>query len=118
MPTIEDHTNRLQLLICCIADKGSKLSDKLKISTDCCCDINIFELLTMYWSVLVCYNPDVTTNCLTQEEVDSIWDDISCRCGLCFNPYGTDYSSLSSRDGRITEDGDRRITEDGDIRIL
>jgi len=52
-----DHEHRLRLFMCCLAQKGVDLSNKLRISTSCSCDISTFELLHMYWSVLVCYKP-------------------------------------------------------------
>ena len=115
--TLEDQYNRLQHFMCCLGSKGAALAAKLRISTDCCCDINTFELLVMYWSVLVCYDPTVTTNCLTQAQIDAIWDDIACKCGICFNPYGSIYTSSTSG-SRITEAGDTRITDDGETRIV
>lgn len=115
--TYNDQQNRLQRFLCCLGSKGSDLSKKLRISTDCCCDINTFETLVMYWHVLVCYNPENENNCLTQTEIDTIWDDISCKCGICFSPYGSIYSD-STRSVRITEDNIRRITENGNIRTL
>ena len=35
---------------------------------------------------------DVTKNCLTQTEVDSMWDYISSKCHICFAPYNTTYT--------------------------
>lgn len=116
-----DNYNRLQHFMCCLGQKGADISTKLKYSTDCCCEINTFELLHMYWSVLVCYDPTATGNCLTQTQISAIWDDIACKCGTCFSPYGSIYTAArfinSSSGQRITEAGDRRITEAGDLRI-
>mgnify|MGYP001569458441 CR=1 FL=1 len=116
-PTQNDHTQRLRLFMCCLGEKGNSLANKLKISTDCCCEINTFELLIMYWSVLECYDPTLTTNCLTQAQVDTIWDDISCKCSICFAPYGSTYTAALLPQ-RITQLNDRRITETGDYRVI
>jgi|SRR3990167_2938272 len=115
--SLADHYNRLQHFMCCLGSKGSELASKLRYSSDCCCEINTFELLVMYWEVLICYNPLATGNCLTQAQIDTIWDDISKKCGICFNPYGSIYTSLREGSSRITAGGDLRITASDDFRI-
>lgn len=35
---------------------------------------------------------DTDLNCLTQDEVDSMWDYVSKKCNLCFAPYDTVYT--------------------------
>ncbi len=119
-----DHYNRLQHFMCCLGSKGATLATKLRISTDCCCDINTFELLCMYWSVLECYDPTALNNCLTQAQINAIWDDIACKCGLCFSPYGSIYTLAGNRCGtgvssqRVTESGYTRVTQLGETRDL
>ena len=114
-----DNYNRLQHFMCCLGSKGAELSTKLKISSDCCCDINTFELLMMYWSVLECYDPTATGNCLTQAQIDAIWDDVACKCGLCFAPYGSLYTATAIGCGnRIVTSGEYRITSNGDYRVI
>ncbi len=113
-----DHYFRLQQFMCCLGEKGNSLAKKLRISTDCCCDINTFELLVMYWSVLECYDPTAAYNCLTQQQIDLIWDDISEKCGLCFPPYGQQLINPRFTGLRITENYSRRITEDGFYREI
>ena len=118
IPSIQDQVVRLQQALCCLGGKGSALATKLKLGMAECCDINEFELHVAYLDILRCYDPTVTGNCLTQQEVDAIWDSISCYCGLCFTPYGTVYS-LSAFSGpfvpsyMLTQDNFLFITEEG-----
>lgn len=114
-----DNYNRLQHFMCCLGSKGSALATKLRYSTDCCCDINTLNLLVMYWHVLVCYDPTATGNCLTQAQINKIWDDISCKCGLCFASYGSLYTTATVGCGnRIVTSGEYRITSDGSFRVI
>jgi hypothetical protein len=114
-----DNYNRLQHFMCCLGNKGHELSKKLRHSTDCCCDINNLNLLVMYWHVLECYDPTATGNCLTQSQIDAIWEDISCKCGLCFAPYGSLYTNATTGCGtRIVNSGEARITPLGDTRVI
>lgn len=116
--TLADQTNRLQHFMCCLGEYGNKLSLKLKLGLSSICEINTFQLLVMYWDVLECYNPENETNCLTQSQIDLIWDDISEKCGICFSPYGSTYILEGTIVRRITEDGTLRITENGNQRII
>lgn len=116
-----DNYNRLQHFMCALGQKGVDLTKRLKLGVDCCCETNTFNLLHMYWSVLVCYDPTRDDNCLTQTEIDAIWDDVACKTGICFSPYGTIYTAArfaSPASGqRILESGEYRITEESNFRI-
>lgn len=116
-PTYNDHYHRLQLFMCCIADKGYSVSKKLRISNDCCCEIEELERLMLYWFALECYNPDLQTNCLTQTQVDDIWSCISKICGLCFAPYGSTYTQSNTGSRLISGGGDRVVDENGNYVI-
>lgn len=116
--TFDDHFHRLQLFMCCIAENGYLLSKKLRISANCCCDIERLNILTMYWCTLECYNPDVDTNCLTQEQIDLIWEDISKKCGLCFAPYGSVYTTGHVGNRLVAGNGDIIVDENGNYLYL
>ena len=119
--TIADQEQRLRLLLCCMGIKGDALATKLRLGLDCRHDIEHLDLLTMYWDALICFDPD-NIDCLTQSQIDKIWDKVSEICGICFAPYGSTYylpSQLPSQiSSRITESNEFRITELGDRRIL
>ncbi len=116
-PTQQDQTVRLQKFLCCLGDKGAKLANKLRISEDCQCEINTFELLVMYFNTLVCYNPQATYNCLTQLQIDAIWDDISKKCGICFAPYGAEYKVFNCG-FLLTEEQGHLLLEEGGRFLL
>ena len=119
--TIADQEQRLRLLLCCMGIKGDALATKLRLGLDCRHDIEHLDLLTMYWDALRCFDPDDIT-CLTQAQVDTIWDKVSNLCGICFAPYGSTYylpSQLPSQiSSRITESNEFRVTEEEDKRVL
>jgi Putative Ig domain len=116
-PNLEDQYNRLQHFMCCLGSKGAALSTKLKLGLECTCDINTLELLVMYWNALECYDPTPTaTNCLTQTQVDAMWDHISRICGICFSPYGSTYTQSVGSGLRIASGNNRRITTGGSYR--
>ena len=119
-PYVDDQYFRLQLFMCCLGTKGADISSRLKIGIECCCEVNTFELLVMYWSVLECYDPTPgATNCLTPLQVDAIWNHISQLCGICFPPYGSTYGNGNANGGfRITENNIYRVTETGVYRII
>jgi hypothetical protein len=97
--------------MCCIGQKGSELSTKLKLGMVCDDDIVNFEVLNLFWSTLECFNPE-EPQCLEQKDIDRIWDNVSQLCGVCFAPYGSVYV-ISNDEVLITEAGDPIITEDG-----
>lgn len=116
-PIQANHSLRLKRLMCCIADRGYTLSKRIKLGLDCCCESDTLNLLIMYFNSLLCYDPTAIYNCLTQVQVDSVWDDISRKCGICFSPYG-EVVNNTNVGIRITENNIRRITEDGFYRII
>lgn len=109
--TLADHQNRLQNFMCCLGTKGNDLATKLKLGFPCTCEINTLELLTAYWDILVCYNPALTTNCLTQQQVDLVWEAISKECGICFSPYGSTYITAST--APLTTQANTLLTTEG-----
>ena len=119
--SIADQEQRLRLLLCCIGSKGDILATKLRLSSDCQHDIEQLDLLTMYWDALICFDPD-NIDCLTQSQIDKIWDKVSEICGICFAPYGSTYylpSQLPNQiSSRITESNEFRVTEEEDKRVL
>jgi len=122
--TLQDHSIRLQQFTCCIATKGNDLVKKLRLGISCEKDILILELLVGYYDTLLCFDPTVTDNCLTQEQVDTIWDAVADCCGVCFLPYGTNYTQIYAQQNqnisgnRITAAGDRRLTTEDDLRAI
>jgi hypothetical protein len=118
LPTLADQYNRLQHFMCCIGRHGNSLSSKLITGMVCDDDVVNLEILCMFWSVLECYDPTIgVTNCLTQTEIDLIWDYISQKCGICFSPYGTNYTICNSG-VRITQNNGPRIVNNGRPRII
>jgi hypothetical protein len=87
MATLSEHQYRLGLFKCCLADKANTMALRLKFGNSSCCDINKFETLIAYYKTLKCFDPGNIT-CLTQVQIDKIWDDISIKCDICFPPYG------------------------------
>lgn len=113
MPTLEDHQIRIQQIICCLGDLGCQLSDKLKLGYSCECDIKNLEILTGMLDSLYCYEPTLTTNCLTQVQIDNMFQYISQICGVCYFPYGTNYSQIALRAGiRLVTSSRRKTTQD------
>jgi hypothetical protein len=112
MSTLQDHNIRLQQILCCLAEKGNSLANKLKLGIPCECETNNIALVHIYFQILQCYDPEanpISDNCLTQQEVDKIFDHISCLCGTCFFPYGTNYSALAARQGVLLNSQGGRI---------
>lgn len=48
--------------------------------------------------------------CLTQIEVDKIWDHVSKLCRICFAPYGSTYTTVATN-VLVINTGFRLITE-------
>jgi len=111
MPTLQDHQIRIQQIICCIGDMGCQLSDKLKIGYSCECDIINLEVLLGMLDALYCYDPTATDNCLTQLQVDKMFQYISKICGVCYFPYGTNYAQLAARQGILLQLNGSRLLQ-------
>ena len=58
-------------------------------------------------------------NCVTEDQLQIIFENISKICNICFKPLGFTYYESDSEGGdlRITEAGETRILEDGEERI-
>jgi len=58
-------------------------------------------------------------NCVTEDQLQIIFENISKICNICFKPLGFTYLSSDTEGGdlRITEAGETRETESGDSRI-
>jgi len=77
-----DHENLFKNLMVCIADKGDKIAKKAIYGSD----YNTKELflLTTLADILCKFNYDEPDdNCLTQEQVELLWDYIATKCKLC-----------------------------------
>ncbi len=56
--TNKDHLVRLHKMSCCIADKASKLADKIKLGLSCEKDKLTLEVLVAYYDALKCYQTE------------------------------------------------------------
>ena len=85
---------RIQLSICKYAELANAYSNNLKYGIKCC-DSNLNKLLLLngYINILKNYKPNSSNNCLTENEVQIISDNISKLTGLCFQPINFEYET-------------------------
>ena len=119
MPTLQDHTIRLQQLLCCLGEKGKVLAKHMQIGKDCCKEIKTLALLHAYWQILECYDPTLVVGdqCLTQEKVDKMLNWMGTECCVCFFPYGTNYTALAARQGLLLQQSGFRILQENNSLI-
>ena len=110
--TILDQYTRLQMLMCIIESKGNKLASKLRLGMVCQDEITCLEVLVMYFESLKCYDP-TNPQCLTQDQINLMWDCISQMTGLCFAPYGQTGPLPSSTMMLLQENSGRLMSESG-----
>ncbi len=79
--TQEDHENLYRNLMVCIADKGDKIAKKAIYGMDC--DIKELHLLIALANIMCKFDLNEDDNCLTQEEIELLWDYIATKCKLC-----------------------------------
>lgn len=85
-----DLTARVQLLQCCIGELASVLLSKIKIgSKDINCKLQELQVLQEMLDAVKCYKVLSSTvtevdNCLTEQQVQDIFDYMSKKCNECF----------------------------------
>jgi len=96
--TQDDINLRFQLVQCCIGTKASELLSKIKIgSGDVSCKLNEILVMQRMMKYIKCYNvlqgdtvPE--DNCLTETQVQSMFDYLVKRCDLCIKLPGYNYN--------------------------
>lgn len=91
-----DLTARLNKTACWAHDRALSLSKHLKYEGRMDnCSLADLSLVVAYLEVIECYTPmTVSTddyNCITEAELENIFENISSITGLCFVPKNTDY---------------------------
>lgn len=62
---------------------------------------------------------DDLDNCVTEEELMNIFEEITKICKICFQPLNFNYKEdIDLTDTRVTEAGEERIDESGETRII
>ena len=96
--TQNDLSYRLRTLQCCIGELTTKLLNKIKIGAkDIDCKLNELLVLQGMIEALNCYNvltDDVTEedNCLTEIQVQSMFDYMNAKCNNCVQFPGFVYT--------------------------
>lgn len=119
-PIQQDLTYRLQYLTGLIATETIKLQSKLRLGEECVCEWEALEVSVMIYDVLRDFDFDADYNCISQLQVDKMFDYISNKYKFFFPPYQSNYtdnSNVSYDNWRITEDNKARNTEAGETRI-
>ena len=91
--TQTDHLNLYYNLIVCIADEGDKVAKKLVLGKDVNKCEKKLSLLIALGDIMCKYVVPGTVvngqtivesdNCLTQKEIELLWDYIATKCKLC-----------------------------------
>lgn len=91
----QDLTVRLQLTSCKCSELTNSFVNNLKWGKKCAkTEWKELILLNAYISLLEDYNiDDETNNCITEDELSIIVDNISKLTKICFKPEGYNYSS-------------------------
>lgn len=104
----DDIDVRLQTIQCCIGDLTSKLITSIKIgSSKAHCQLIELQVLQGMIESVECYNvlsDDVTEedNCLTESQVQTMFDYMASKCSKCFQFPGYSYSTQSD-DGQFDD---------------
>jgi len=91
-PSELDITVRMQLAGEKFSEMMNTYANDLKWGRKC----NSFEdlfLLNAYLELVECYDIDSENNCITEEELNKIFDNISKLTNIRFRPYGYSYTS-------------------------
>jgi len=112
---------RLQRLGCCIGTKTDKLATQLSLTGQCSKQqFQTLRLLIKYAEILESFIVDnEELNCISEVEMNQIFEQISKICNISFKPLGYVYKQAQSNaDVRVLTTGETRITTQGDERNL
>ncbi len=105
----QDLNVRLQLTQCCISTLTNELLVKIKVGAkDVDCKLKDLQVVQEMLEALKCYNIltdeiTETDNCLSEEQVQSMFDYIASKCKTCFQYPGFNYIDTNSSEEVITE---------------
>lgn len=94
----EDFQVRVLLIQCCIGELTSKLLSKIKIgSQDVNCKLKELQVIQGMLKSLKCYevlvdNITPEDNCLSEQDIQSMFDYMSSKCNICFQYPGFQYT--------------------------
>ncbi len=90
----QDITVRLQLTACKCSELTNTFVNNLKYGRKCAqTEWKNLILLNAYISLLEDYDVDSDTNCITEDQLNIMLDNISILTKICFKPEGFNYYS-------------------------
>jgi len=135
LTTQSDINIRLWRLMCYIGEEADRIENRISTGSDCSCDIKNLKYLVAASEIIGCYVPKATASatdvCLSETQINTIFDVVSEMTGLCFDPPGLSSAKLeaaiATEEAAITgadvcylllEDGDYVLLEDGSLTVL
>lgn len=91
MYNTNDILYRGQKISCCLVDKALTLKQKIEVGSYCEDEVIKFQYAIAAIEVLEAYNPDSEENCITETQLDTLFNYLADYCGLCFPPVGFNF---------------------------